>query len=173
MDSANRANITVQNGVNTAKSNLQSVTSTINKQVEENVLQRAILLSRQLSDTCSLVESGILKTSPQLQPLLKKATQVKESTDELYQMFANKTSLSQLPVAVLASARPKLLFVETSLLQILEKISDQPPIAWLTPSVDFDPFSDLSMEDIEGQLYARPLNDAAEEPPRRANYKQG
>uniref|UniRef100_H2Y7W3 Perilipin n=1 Tax=Ciona savignyi TaxID=51511 RepID=H2Y7W3_CIOSA len=134
MDSANRANITVQNGVNTAKSNLQSVTSTINKQVEENVLQRAILLSRQLSDTCSLVESGILKTSPQLQPLLKKATQVKESTDELYQMFANKTSLSQLPVAVLASARPKLLFVETSLLQILEKISDQPPIAWLLKS---------------------------------------
>lgn len=130
MDSANRANESVQNGMNVAKSNLQVVTDSINKQVEENVLNRARILSRQLSDTCQW-SIRYIQNSPQLQPLLKKANQVKDASDDLYQMFANKTSLSQLPTTLMVSARPKIQFVEESLLQILEKMSDQPPIAWL------------------------------------------
>uniref|UniRef100_F6UGG0 Perilipin n=1 Tax=Ciona intestinalis TaxID=7719 RepID=F6UGG0_CIOIN len=162
MDSANRANESVQNGMNVAKSNLQVVTDSINKQVEENVLNRARILSRQLSDTCQW-SIRYIQNSPQLQPLLKKANQVKDASDDLYQMFANKTSLSQLPTTLMVSARPKIQFVEESLLQILQKMSDQPPIAWLTPRVDFDPFAELSMEDIEGQLFARPLDEPAGE----------
>nr|XP_002122513.1 perilipin-2 isoform X2 [Ciona intestinalis] len=130
MDSANRANESVQNGMNVAKSNLQVVTDSINKQVEENVLNRARILSRQLSDTCQW-SIRYIQNSPQLQPLLKKANQVKDASDDLYQMFANKTSLSQLPTTLMVSARPKIQFVEESLLQILQKMSDQPPIAWL------------------------------------------
>lgn len=64
-----------------------------------------------------------------IQPL--QAIKAKEATEDLYSAFADKTSISQISNVVIESTRPKIQFVEKTLLQILEALSEQPPVSWL------------------------------------------
>ena len=59
------------------------------------------------------------------------ASKAKEATEDLYSAFAGKTSLSQLSNTFVELARPKILFVESTLLMIVDTLLEQPPISWM------------------------------------------
>nr|CAB3264949.1 perilipin-2 [Phallusia mammillata] len=153
-NSASLANDTVHKGLETARSNWKTTTNMLND-MDGTILTHAQNLTKQLNATCATAVSYVADI-PQLQHLLEKARNAKEATEELYTMFANKTSVSQLSVSVVEAARPKMKLVEDALLQILEKLVDHPPMKWLAPDCDVDPLGGLVMEEIEAQLYGPP-----------------
>lgn len=59
------------------------------------------------------------------------ARQARSATEELYAIFAEKTSLAQISAGVIASVRPKMQLVEEVMLRIVEKFTEQPPVSWL------------------------------------------
>lgn len=109
---------------------LQFAANTVNKQVEERVLVRARNLSKQLNIACHSALNYV-QSSPRLHHLLDQARKAKEATEDLYGVFAGKSSIAELSSALLASTRPKIKLIENTLMQILENLADQAPISWL------------------------------------------
>jgi len=63
--------------------------------------------------------------------LVFQVRKAKETTEDLYGVFAGKNSVSELSSVLIASTRPKIKFIEDTLMQILENLSEQPPLSWL------------------------------------------
>ena len=59
------------------------------------------------------------------------ARKAREATEDVYGVFAGKTSISEISSALIASTRPKIKFIEDTLMKVLDDLADQPPISWL------------------------------------------
>ncbi|CAK8691231.1 unnamed protein product [Clavelina lepadiformis] len=159
--------------ITTANEKIHSTSDIINKQVEEKVMSRAARLTEQLNASCTRAFQYV-QSSPHLQHLLDQAKKAKETTEDLYKAYANKTAIAELSHSLVESTRPKLKLIEDTLIELLGKISDQPFMAWLTPEFQVDPLGGVGMEELEAQLYDRPRNDDdIENRPRSPTRKQG
>ncbi|XP_076803996.1 perilipin-2-like isoform X3 [Clavelina lepadiformis] len=120
--------------ITTANEKIHSTSDIINKQVEEKVMSRAARLTEQLNASCTRAFQYV-QSSPHLQHLLDQAKKAKETTEDLYKAYANKTAIAELSHSLVESTRPKLKLIEDTLIELLGKISDQPFMAWLISKI--------------------------------------